>query len=272
MTTNRVLQLGFLAGVVLAALAVLLPSSAATPYTKVVQPGLVLLGSALAFWVGPMYRGAMGRAFFLIGGFLLLYGLVAITPLVDAARDGLGDNFLKALIAYQMAAYALLIAGCAHILRVIGVGKLNLWAWAPVAAGLGLAVTVVTYGMPKFNETLEVNTEAAVLLLMIRVLDMVVIVSLVPVVALYVQNARAKYQESATFTVIGGGIIASLVLAYLYELAKQTSLVDIAETDYQTGSLLDGLYVFAYFVLALGLLVHRKHQEWSFSRLDDLLA
>ena len=272
MTSHRVLLASIPAGLVIAGLAVLLPTSAASPYAKVMQPGLVLLGSALAFWVGPMCRGVMGRAFYLIGGYLLLYGLVSITPLVDEARELLYESFLRALIGYQVFAYALLIGGCAHVLRVIGIGRLRGWSWTVVAVSVALAVVIVVYGMPKFREILDGNSEVAALLLTIRILDMIVIVMLVPVVAMYVQNARDRYQESATFTVIGAGIIASLVLAYLYELARRTSLVDIANNEYQTGSTLDALYVFAYFVLALGLFVHRKHQEWSFARLDRLLA
>ena len=129
MTSHRVLLAGIPAGLIVAGLALLLPSSAASPYAKVMQPGLVLLGSGLAFWVGPMYRGVMGRAFYLVGGYLLLYGLVSITPLVDEVRELLDEGFLRALIGSQVFAYALLIGGCAHVLRVIGVGRLKGWSW-----------------------------------------------------------------------------------------------------------------------------------------------
>ena len=77
---------------------------------------------------------------------------------------------------------------------------------------------------------------------------------------------------ASVLTLVLAGIVSSLVLVYVYELVKGEPLSVIAAVEYQTGSVLDGLYLFGYLVVTIGLFAHRKHQEWSFSRLDEVLA
>lgn len=290
MTSSRVILLSLPIGILIAGLAMLFPSSAIDPasgfrvephhspafwYARVMQPGLLFVGAALSLWVTRMYRGDMKRVFFCLAGFLALYGLVNIGYLVEKAQDRLDANFLHALLAYQVLTYAFLLTACGFILRVIGVATLGKWGWLAAAVGLGLAVSFITYyldSVPMLRDDYGVNTEWVVMNLLIRIFDALVLLALVPVLALYVQKARAKYQESTTFALIGGGIIASLAAVYVYELAKRTSLVSIALVDFQEGSLLDAVYIFGYFVLALGLFAHRKHQEWSFNQVDRILV
>ena len=273
MTSARVLTLSLPVGVLIAGIAMLLPSTGASWYAKVTHPGLLFVGSALSLWVAPMYRGDMRRVFLSLSVFLLLYGLISTTPLVDTVGEMLEANFFRALLAYQLATYAFLLTACVFILRVINVSRLNVWGWFSVAAGVALAIAIVLDAIPTYRDpdVFGSNTEAALLYLLIRIFDVLVMVMLIPVVWLYVQNARARYQESATFAVIGGGVVASLVLVDLYHFLTEKSLLDIATSEFQTGSLLDALYLFGAFLLAVGLFAHRKHQEWSFNRLDRLL-
>ena len=165
-----------------------------------------------------------------------------------------------------------MIASCGFILRVIEVTALKPWGLVWFVAGIGLGIAIIAGAVPTFNDILDFNTEAALLYLVIRIFDVLVMVMIVPVVLLYVQNMRADFQESTTFAVISVGVIASLILAYVYEIAKWDSLADIASSEYQTGSLLDALYLFGYFLIPMGLLAHRKHQEWSFSQVQKLLV
>lgn len=271
MTSTRILLLGSVAGLVVAAVAVALPPDAGGWYSKILQPGLLIASGLLAWWVAPMYRGDMRRVFLLLGTFLVLYSLVSIEPLVDAARDGLGGNFLRGLLAYQILIYGLLFFACRSVLKVIGLTRLHPFAWGMVTAAALLGASIVVYGIPEVQSAWDRNLEEAVLYLLIRIFDALVLALLIPVVALYLQNARAKYQESATFAFIGLGVIASLILAYFYEMAKGSTLNEIGR-EFQAGSLLDALYLFGYFILVVGLFAHRKHQQWGLGQLDKLLA
>ncbi len=255
-----------------AALAAALSGEAAARYTKVLQPALLLLSSALALWVALMYRSDLKRAFLLLAVYLLSYGVLGITPLVEAMRDAMKDNFLTVLLIWQVVTYGVLIGACLSVLRTIGIQRIARWGLPVLAAALMLAGIVVINGVSEFRDVLPLNARAAVLLLLIRILDMLVVLLLVPVVLLYIQHARATYQESTTFLVVVAGIVASLVLVYVYEAAKAQPLAEIVAAEFQQGSLLDALSIFIYATVPIGLVAHRKHQEWSLSKLEQALA
>lgn len=254
-----------------AVFAVLIPSSAGGTYATFLQPGMLLVCSALSLWVALMYREALRSVFLFLAAFLLLYGLASITPLVHKAAELLGSRFLTSLVVYQVFTYAMLLLACLFILRVIGVSRLSRTGWLVMAVTLALAAVIVTRALPAFTTDVQVNRLAASLFLLIRVFDVMVLLMLVPVLWLYIQNARAKYQESASFSVVVLGIIASLILVYLYELLKGQSIAEIAQFEFHKGSVLDALYIWGYSIMAVGLFAHRKHQEWSLKSLEALL-
>ena len=272
MTSGKLLLLSLPIAALVAGLALVFPSPVASWYIVVLHPGLLLLASALSLWVAPMYRGDMRRVFLFLSAFLLFYGLVFITSLVDVVADVLGGGFFRALLGYQVFTYSFLIAACVFVLRVVGLERMGRWGWATVLAGALLGSAIVLYHAPTFSNTFGSNVEQAVLFLAIRTFDVLVMVMLIPVLWLYALNARARYSESLTFTVIGAAVVASLVLAYVYEIARWTTLAEIVASEYQKGSGLDALYLFGYFLLVVGLFAHRMHHEWSLRRLDDRLA
>ena len=255
-----------------ALLAQLLPGGAGARYAQVMHPVALIAGGLLAFWVATYYRGRMRDAFLLIGGFLVLYSLLAIEWIVSGAADLFGANFLRALLVYQIVLYSQLLTASVLVVRMMDVRRLTTAGWTVAATGLVLGVLFVANALPAVRELLAASAEAGALYLMIRIYDALVMTMMLPVVWLYVQNAQARYQENATFTLVLAGIISSLVLVYVYELVKGEPLSVIAAAEYQAGSVLDGLYLFGYLVVAIGLFAHRKHQEWSFNRLDEVLA
>ena len=250
----------------------LLPGGAGARYAQVMHPVALIGGGLLAFWVASYYRGRMREAFLLIGGFLVLLSVLASDWIMNGAGDFFGSNFLRALVVYQIVLYAQLLSASVLVVRMMDVRRLTTAGWTVAAAGLVLGVFFVANALPAVRELLVASAEAGALYLMIRIYDALVMIMMLPVIWLYVQNAQARYQENATFTLVLAGIVSSLVLVYVYELVKGEPLSLIAEAEYQTGSVLDGLYLFGYLVVAIGLFAHRKHHEWSFRRLDEILA
>ncbi len=272
MTSTKFLKFALPTTLVPAALALLLPAQLKPRYAEFIQPALLLANFVLALWVARMYRDDLRHAFLFLAGFLFFYSLVIIEPVIAAAQRSLGENFLTALVVYQVITYAMLLIACFNILKVIGVTKLDRHGWYVVAIALVFGAAIVAYLIPTFRDSVAVDRLAGVLFLLIRIFDVLVMVMLVPVLWLYAQNQRQKYQESASFTTVVIGIVASLILVYVYELIRQTPLIELAQVEFRKGSLLDGLYIFGYLVIAVGLFAHRKHQEWSFKAIDNILV
>jgi hypothetical protein len=258
-TTNRFISLA--APVVLAAsvAAWVLPAA----YAQIMHPVAVASAGLLALWVASFYAATMQKVFLLIAAFLLLYAPTASSWILDQLFDFLGDAFLRTLLAYQTITYAMLLAACVLIVRLMQVRRVHRDGWLVSAGVAAVGVVIVINGLSTFRDLLDISTEASAIYLSIRIFDALVMTALAPVIWLYVQNGRAWYQESATFMLVMIGIVLSLVLVYFYEFAKQIPLLDVA-AEYQTGSLLDSLYLFGYLVIGAGLYAHRKHQGWSY--------
>jgi hypothetical protein len=271
MTSQRFIAIATPAALLFALLALVLPGDTGATYARFLLPISLAVGAGLAFWVGAFYRAGMRNAFFLIGGFLLLYGLTNWDWLLSAVAERMGGSFLRALLIYQFVDYAMLLSAIVWVVRMMDVRTLNKPGWFVALGAVAVAATFVVNGMPTVRELFDQNTEAGTIYLIIRVFDVLVMSLLVPVVWLYVQNARARYQENSTFMLVLVGIVASLNMVYFYELLKGSPLTVIAASEYQQGSFLDVLYLFGYLLIGIGLFAHRKHQQWSFNRLDQLL-
>ncbi len=271
MTSERFIAIATPTALLFALLAVVLPSGAGAQYARFALPISLVIGAGLAFWVGAFYRAGMRNAFWLLGGFLLLYGLSNWDWLLSSVAERLGANFLRALLIYQIVDYAMLLAATVWVVRMVDVRRLSRPGWLFAAGTVVVAVAFVLNGMPTVRELFDLSSEAGTIYLVIRIFDVLVMTMLVPVVWLYVQNANSEYRENSTFMLVLVGIIASLTSAYLYEIVKGDPLTVIAASEYQQGSFLDVLYLFGYLIIAIGLFAHRKHQEWSFNRLDRLL-
>ncbi len=280
MSTYQVLKYVSPCILLLALLAVLIPGEGGEWYSRVLEPAFLLANALLALWVALMYRGALRSAFLFLMGFFTLYGLFNIENLVEQAQHALDGNFLRALLAYQIATYLLLLLACWQILKVISVKQLSKGGWLVVLGGLILAIAILLFFLPVFSDFLGFDAlpnEFAVLNLLVRIFDVTVMVLLLPVVWLYVQHARAKYQESATFTIVAVGIIASLVLVYITELLTWQPIAEVVDGTFvihqesHAGTYLDTLYIFGYLLIGTGLFLHRKHQEWSLKKVESLL-
>jgi hypothetical protein len=271
MTSRKALAYGIAAAALLAALAPALGSNGGSGYAKIAQPALLFIASLLALRVSLMYRAEMRALFLSLGIFLALLGFVNVTPLVDEADEALEDSFFRALLAYQLFTYLFLMIAMGLTVKVTGLARIHARGRVALLAVAALAAVIVARSFPTYNDIADVNGEAATIYLVIRALDVLAVLGIAPAVLLYVQTSRSRYQESLTFAVIGLGIAGSLALVYLYELASGQPLFEIAQQDFQQGSLLDALYIFGYAALAAALFAHSMHQEWSLDQLDAAL-
>lgn len=288
MTSTLFLAIALPAALVPSLVAMALSGQAAEVYTKLLHPGLLILSAGLSVWVAQMYRSDLRRAFAFLAIFLLSYGVLNVSALHDPIRRLLGSeplqqqlNFLTLLLAWQVTTYLALLVSCAFILKAVGVRRMSARGLVDITIAVVVGVLIIIKGLPTFREYYQVDpanplspifTRFAISLLLIRIFDMAVFLTLVPVMVLYFQGARSQYQESTTFLVVVVGIIASLSLVYLYEIIKRTPLIEISQAEFEKGSVLDGLYIFAYLMVAIGLFAHRKHQEWSLQKLERALA
>jgi hypothetical protein len=272
MTTIRALIAGLAVALILAGLAPVLGSNGGAGYAETAQPALVFIGATLAFRVAFTYRADLRALFLCLGVFLTLLGLVTVTPLVEQVADALGGSFLRALLAYQVFSYLFLIFAMALTVRVTGLSRVSRGGQVALFAVAVLGITIVARAFPTYSDLADASAESAAVYLVVRVLDVVAMVLVAPAIVLYVQNVGSRYKESLTFSVIGASIIASLVFVYIYELLSGDPLVEIVFRDYQQGSLLDGLYIFGYAALAVGMFAHWRHQEWSMRAVENALG
>lgn len=272
MTSNRFIAATIPIAIVLAVLASALPDEVAGDYAQIMHVAALVSAGALALWVSRGYRGDLQRAFLLLAGFLVLYAPTSSSWAVAQAADVFNGAFLRVLLGYQIFTYAFLLASSLFIVRLMDVKRLNATGWVVTVAVAALGVVFVATAWSEVSSFFDASVEAGLIYLLIRIFDSSVMIFLAPVIWLYAQNARARYQESATFTLVALGVVLSLVLAYVYELAKGDSLSEIADVEYQAGSVLDGLYLFGYLTIAVALFAHRKHQEWAYRQLDGQLV
>lgn len=268
MTSSRFIGIAVPAAVALAALAVVLPAS----YAKLMHPAALAAASGLALWVAVLYRSAMRLTFVLLAGFLALYAPTASSWLQGYAADRLGGAFLGSLLGYQVLTYSTLLAAAVLIVSMMEVRRVGRTGWLITGVAAGFAGVFLANGVATFGGLWDGTRTAGALYMTVRTFDLLIVVALMPVLWLYFQNASARYQESASFMLTMLGVVLSLVLVYFYELVRQTPLADIASSSYQTGSVLDALYLFGYLLIGIGLFAHRKHQEWTIAEMGKVLA
>ncbi|MBI4236259.1 MAG: hypothetical protein HY688_02740 [Chloroflexi bacterium] len=294
MTSVLFLKLLLPALMIPALAALVLPSEMARSYVSTIEPAALIGTAALSWWVAFLYREGLRRVFLFVAGFLVVYGITNVGPLMDAMAQALPRQFPGIVLALQLANYSMLLLACVQILRVVQIRRLDRAGWlimVPVSFGalyiVGAAFFPALSSLEglltgrwagwgdAFQESFldEIGTLSlpVITYILVRTFDAAVLLMLVPVLLLYIQNTHAEHQESLTFSVVVFGIIASLTFVYAYELVSRSPLFVIAQRDFRTGSFLDALYIFGYLTIAVGLYAHRKHQQWSLSALERML-
>jgi hypothetical protein len=252
-----------------------LPDTIASSYTKIMCPLALLIGAVLSVRVALIYKKELHRAFIFLALFLFLMMLANIDQLWNLLRLEIGDLFPMFVLFMQWTTYAMLVICSLYVLKVTKLREIGIKGRIAIIAVLFFGIIIVMYRVPSLLQQIFVFHYANVYtisLLLIRLLDVAIVIMLMPVVILYAKQMRLEGRESITFTAITCGIILSLTTAYVYEIVFGVPLYVIIHAIYHTGSILDALYLFSYLIIAVGLYVHKKYDEWGFKRIEKALA
>nr|QNO52646.1 hypothetical protein CKMLAADM_00011 [Methanosarcinales archaeon ANME-1 ERB6] len=247
----------------------LLPDTIASIYTKIMLPLPLLIGFVLSLRIASMYKKWLQKSFFFLSLFLLFMMVANIDPLWDIVRSKVGDFIPLIVLPFQVITYSMLVISSVYTLKVMERRGLSKKDWVIMVAMLFIGIIIVMYQMIPLLRHIDLY---AIFLLLIRFLDVAIVIMLTPVVLLYIRQMRLEKRESITFTTITCGIILSLTVAYGYEIAFDVPLYVIWHAIYHTGSILDALYLFSYLIIAVGLYVHTKYEEWGFRMIEKALA
>jgi len=249
-----------------------LPGTIANSYTKIMHPLALLIGGLLSLRVASIYKNWLRKMFIFLSLFLFFMMLVNIDPLVELLRAVFGNQFPLFVLIMQWTTYTMLVLCSLYALKVTELRKLGMEGWIAIMAVSVLGVVIVTYPSV-LQQMIGVHNAGiyTISLLLIRLTDVAIVIMLVPVVVLYAKQKRLEGRESITFTTIICGIILSLTAVYVYEIVFDVPLYVVAQAVYHTGSILDALYLFSYLIIAAGLYVHKKYDEWGFDMIEQAL-
>ena len=252
-----------------------LPDTITSSYTKIMIPLALLIGAVLAVWVASTYKKELQKAFIFLALFLFLMMLANIDHLINLLRLELGDLYPLFVLFLQWTTYAMLVIFSLYILKVTELREIGIKGRIAIMAVLFFGILIVLYRVPSELQQIFIFHYAdtyTISLLLIRLLDVAIVIMLMPVVILYAKQMKLERRESITFTVIICGIILSLTAAYVYEIVFGVPLYVISHAVILTGSPLDALYLFSYLIIAVGLYVHKKYDEWGFKRIEKALV
>lgn len=252
-----------------------LPDTIASSYTKIMIPLALFIGAILSVRIASMYKKWFQKSFFFLSLFLFFMMLANIDPLWDLVRSKVGDLIPLIVLPFQWVTYSMLVISSFYTLKVMESRGLSKKDWVIIVAMLFIGIIIVMYQMIPVIKQLFLLRHIdlyAISLLLIRFLDVAIVIMLTPVVLLYVRQMRLEKRESITFTTITCGIILSLTVTYGYEIAFDVPLYLVLHAIYHTGSILDALYLFSYLIIAVGLYVHTKYEEWGLRMIKKALA
>lgn len=261
---KRILILAVIGAAILALLGIILPDNLAHLYISIMQPLTLFVGFILALQVSLSYARELKKSFIFLSLFLLLYVPINIQILVQYMIGLMGSSLIYVVLALQIVDYAMLLASCFYTVKVIDVKRMNRYGWTFLALLVPLCVYIIYRSFQVTISNFTGISAIEITDILIRVIDMMVILMLVPVLFLYLQYLKAKAQESVTFTFIMGGLILSLLSTYLFEFIYTTG-------NLEDNPFLNAAYLFGYLLMAIGLYANRKYDEWGFKMIEKAL-
>lgn len=262
-----------------AAATIFMPELVMGVYVDVVEPAALLAASFLALRVSFIYRKEMKAAFIFLSLFLLVYALTIILfmaqnpVLLPVLESRLDITVIHSMVpAIQFIIYAILLFFCINLLKVVDVTRLNRTGWVLLAVTAVFCFLLAVVPVREVFSRMSALEVWEVFNLIIRGLDALLIIVLVPVLWLYVQYLKSQERQSLTFTVIISGIVCATVFDYIVQMIISVfpMLQDGNPSLYF--SIREALYIFGFLVICAGLYAHWKQDEWGFRTVDRIMS
>jgi hypothetical protein len=157
-------------------------------------------------------------------------------------------------LLFDALASSMLFLSCFYILKVVELRLLTRVEWIILACMLVVSISVVVY--PSIIGTMDLHST------IFRLLNVSLVITLLPVLFLYMHQFRGEVRERITFGMVVGGIIMATIADWIYEMVTRTPHEKIALL-FQSGSPYDFLLLLAYSTIFLGLFVHVNYEKWS---------
>ncbi|MFC1904709.1 hypothetical protein ACFLXT_02980 [Chloroflexota bacterium] len=179
-----------------------------------------------------------------------------------------GTEILLLVQGIQFVNYFVLILFCINLLKVVDVRQLNRNGWLIAALAFVFCIFLAIYPELALISNISSFGLPAILYIIIRILDAALIIVLTPVVWLYIQYLRSRQKQSLTFTVIIFGIVCATLFDYIFQLVLTVFPHLIAEGSLLQTAIPEGLFIYGYLIIAVGLYAHRKQDEWGYNTID----
>lgn len=241
----------------------LLPRGIAGIYTVGVKLLFLFAAFLLSLKVAFSYERELNKVFLYLAVFISFLFLANLGQFWVALYIIFGPLPYISLIVAAIA-YALLIMVCINILKITDFTDIQKREWAAIFLMFALGNLTILYFFLNYRLefTLEVLTR-----LLLRIIDNAVVLMLLPVLFLYRKQSKKEKKESITFTIILIGIIISTIGDYVYEILTAISYQELS-TEFQSGTLLDSIYILSYLLIAAGLYVHLHYYKWTMRKID----
>jgi len=279
MTHTLFLKIALPAITIPALVVLVLPAGVMYTYVDVIEPLFLLVGSFLALYVSFLYRKQLRAAFIFLSAFLFIYMLAIIlllsySPiLVPYLQLHLGEIETHRLVnGVMFINYAMVFLFCINLLRVVNVTQLNRNGWTIFGIATIFCIFLAIYPVLDLIKDVSNLGLPGIFTIMIRILDAVLIIVLVPVLWLYVQYLKSRQKQSLTFTVIIFGIVFFTLLDYLFESILKVFPRLLAEGSPLYTTIPEMLFIYGYLIIAVGLYAHRKQDEWGYKTINRVMA
>lgn len=235
-----------------------------TYYNAILMPALLLMSTVLGIKVALSYERELRRTFIFISMYL---AVLCVGNLKIFWPQIYGWSLVYAPLLFDLAASTMLLLSCVYTLQVIEVRRMSRAEWVIFGIVFAIGIAVVSYApltqLPSGEISLEFWRSLA-----FRVLNVALVLTLLPVLFLYLHQFRGEARESITFGMIIVGIIVVTIADWIYELVAGIPH-EMIGTLFQSGSPYDAFLIFSYFIIFSGLVVHVNYEKWTLEGLKQ---
>lgn len=286
MDPKKILLMTIPIAVLLSAICVILPyllGEAGRIYTFIAMPVALMASVAFGLKVAFTYQRDLRKTFLFLSFFLLVTAafvlMISIVNLSAQIYGSIPPQLMPMVhiltgssLLLEILTGAMLILSCVYTLKVITVKHMTQIEWLAIGFLLVLGLIIVLEPITPVLAGAEITAEILQGMLH-RFVGVATAMILVPVLFLYGHQLRGEAKESVTFALIVIGIIFSTNVDYVYSIGMSVisgiSYAEVAGT-FQTGSILDSLFLMGWLTINAGLFIHMNYSKWSLKSIGGL--